>query len=209
VHVTAAGDAAWSVLLKGKLETTIIASIEERDTERRERLDRQSEEARVDWSVARDHRRPPALTYSHGAPGCHGAGVWAWSPDRTEALAIRDRQSQESPDRKSLVTPQTLNIAANANLLEVIVRVYERPLRDPFCNDVRNPLEAENQFEVWRAAQGTVSIELSPLRGQRGDAPRSRATIRIDGAELVNADGVRVRQARPIRFTAIVSAPNQ
>jgi hypothetical protein len=85
--------------------------------------------------------------------------------------------------------------------LEVVVHVYERPLRSwPFCTDVG----MSEMTEAWRATRGTVAVELS-APGIRGREPNLyRATIRIVGAEFVNSSGVRVKQVRPITLTAIV-----
>jgi hypothetical protein len=58
--------------------------------------------------------------------------------------------------------------------------------------------------QIWTAATGIVTVELS-APGVRAQAPETyRATIRIVDAEFVSASGIRVRQLRPIVLTAIL-----
>jgi hypothetical protein len=71
----------------------------------------------------------------------------------------------------------------------------------PFCTDVGMPGLVE---DVWRPTRGTVTIQLSPA-GLPVRAPgRSRAPIRISGAQFVSPAGVRVDQTQPVTLTAIV-----
>jgi hypothetical protein len=99
--------------------------------------------------------------------------------------------------------PKTFDLAAARNGLEVAVQVNELPIgREPFCTDVHG-LEA-NGHEVWRAIGGRVTIELSEPGVRVARPGLYSATIRIEGAEFVNALGARVRQARPITLVALV-----
>jgi hypothetical protein len=123
--------------------------------------------------------------------------LFGWSGDCTEAIAVR-------ADKALLqlsTTPRTFDVALQNSGLDLVLHVYERPVRSwPFCSDVGQVLHEE----TWRATRGDVTIELSPP-GIRARAPfLYRATIRIVGAEFVNASGVRVTLQQAITLTAIV-----
>jgi hypothetical protein len=61
----------------------------------------------------------------------------------------------------------------------------------------------DGRQETWTAVGGTASFHLSPP-GVRSRQPNLyRVTIGIDGAEFVNAAGVRVRPSRQIRLVAL------
>ena len=96
----------------------------------------------------------------------------------------------------------TFDLATPTAGLDVRLHVYERAMQSwPFCTDVGMSGLVE---EVWRPTRGTVTIQLSP-GGFPVRAPhRSRATIRISGAQFVSPAGVRVDQTQPITLTAIV-----
>ena len=191
------GDAEWAVVTEQTQQSEVIAT----DTERREALEqasaRKAAEARVDWKRVRDAHRAPTLIYAD-AEGCANVFVYGRSADRTEAITIR-----ADKDLLGLTTaPRTFDLASQHNNLEVLVHVYERPVRNwQFCTDSGG---SEGPPETWRATRGTVTIELSPP-GVRAAMPSAyRATIRIVGAEFVNAAGVRVKQVQPITLSAIV-----
>ena len=152
----------------------------------------------MDWTRVRDAARTPALTYSDG-DGCGNAFLYAWSDDRTEAITVRfDKNRLEFS-----TTPRTLDAAVQKTDLEVVVHVFERPLRSwPFCTDVT---VQEGPVETWRAVGGTVTIALS-TPGVRAQPWLYRATIHIVGAEFVSATGLRVRQTQPIVLTATVGS---
>jgi hypothetical protein len=98
---------------------------------------------------------------------------------------------------------RTFDLAAQGTDFELLVHVFERAVRSwPFCNDVRSA--NDRPPETWRATGGTVTIELSPLGVLARSPHLYRATIRVVGAEFVNATGGRVRQVRPITLTAFV-----
>jgi hypothetical protein len=80
----------------------------------------------------------------------------------------------------------------------VRVRLTEHPEgRSQFCSDAR----IQTAAEWWRAAKGTVTIAVMP-RGVGGRmTTRYRATLRIEGAEFVSADGARLNQTQPIVLT--------
>jgi hypothetical protein len=197
VRVNEQGHVEWAVLKGPNQRSEVIES----DSERQERSERArtraDAEARVDWTRAKDPRREPALAYSD-ADGCANTVVYGWSDDRSEVIEIR-----ADKDRLGLSTgPRTFDVASQRADLVVLVHVYERPVRRwPFCTDVVDPRAPE---ETWRVTRGTVTIELSAP----GVVPRApflyRATIRIVGAEVVSATGVRVRQMQPITLSAIV-----
>jgi hypothetical protein len=95
--------------------------------------------------------------------------------------------------------PQTFDLGVQRVGLEVTVHVYERPLREwPFCTDIHVPTGPE---ETWRAVAGSVSIQLA--NGLR-DSARALATVRINQAQFVRNDGLRVTQVLPITLTAVV-----
>jgi hypothetical protein len=197
VQVNDHGDAEWAVRVGPHPRTEVIEPDAERQEARQLTLARRAADARVDWTRVRDIYRAPALTYTD-ANGCENAFVYGWSDDRTEAIAVR-------ADRDLLqlsTTAKTFDVATQRSGLEIVLHLYQRPLRDwPFCTDVGRPAMPE---ETWRATRGTVTVELS-APGVRARAPfLYRATIRIVGAEFINGSGVRVQSVQPITLTALV-----
>jgi hypothetical protein len=197
LRVNDRGDPEWAVLSGPDQRSEVIES----DAERREKAEQtregQADEARVEWKRRSDTRRAPTLIYAD-ADGCANVFMYGWSGDRTEAIAIR-----ADKDLLGLSTaPRMFDLASQQPGLDLLVHVYEQPVRSwPFCTDAGSPHASE---ETWRATRGTVTIELSP-RGVRARSPFAyRATIRIVGAEFVNAAGVRVKQVQPITLSAIV-----
>jgi len=78
----------------------------------------------------------------------------------------------------------------------VTVLVRDKADSEEFCSDAHvGPRPA---IEPWRATKGTLTMSVSPGDGQPRSRKVYRATIRIDGAEFVNNDGVRVVQSQPI-----------
>jgi hypothetical protein len=196
VRVNLSGDAEWAVLSGPRKRIEVIESDAVRQEEKQQKLADAAADARVDWKLERDVRRTPALTYVDGK-GCGNVFVYGWSDDRTEGISVRADQIQ----LQLSTTAQTFNIATQAGL-EVVVHLYERPLRSwPFCTDVGM---SGVSTEAWRATAGTVTIELSAPGISVRQPNLYRATIRIIGAEFVNSSGVRVRQVRPITLTALV-----
>jgi hypothetical protein len=197
LRVNDAGNAEWTVMSGPNRRSEVIES----EAERQERLTRervrQAAEKRVDWTRRSDPRRPPTLTYAD-ADGCGNVFVYGWSDDRAEVIAVRANK-----DVLGLSTaPRTFDLTSQQPALELLVHVYERPVRSwPFCTDAGVQTPAE---EVWRLVRGTVTIELLPPGVGTRTPYLYRATIQIVGAELVNAAGVRVRQVQPISLTAIV-----
>jgi hypothetical protein len=172
----------------------------ESESERRERTEaariRTDALRRVDWNAVRDTHRTPTLAYTD-AGGCHVAFVVGWTADRAEAITVKaDRDLLQLSS-----TAQTFDLTVPRIGLEVMVHVFERAQDSgPFCTDIGPMNDAAP--EVWRAAGGTVTVTLSTVATD--DAPSSRATVRIVGAEFVRGDGVRVKQTAPIVLTAAV-----
>jgi hypothetical protein len=199
LRVNENGDPEWAILSGPNQRSGVIESEAERQEVRQRTLTRQAAESRVDWKRVRDVHRAPSLAYSD-ADGCGNAFAFGWSADRTEVLAARaDVRLLELS-----TTARTFDIAAIKSGLELVVHVYERPMRSwPFCTDVGM---SGLQDETWRAARGSVTIELS-RSGVRVNQPHLyRVTIRIDGAEFVNAAGVRIRQVQPITLSALAGS---
>lgn len=196
VRVGENGNAEWAVLAGPRKRTEAIESDAVRQEEKQQKLKRAADDARVNWKLERDVHRAPALTYID-SNGCGNVFLYAWSEDRTEAIAVRADKSL----LQLSTTAQTFDIASTQTGLEVVVYLYERPLSSlPFCTDVIT----SGTTEAWRATGGTVTIELS-APGVRVRQPNLyRATIRINGAEFVNGSGVRIRQVQPITLTALV-----
>jgi hypothetical protein len=197
LRVTDAGDAEWAVLTGSSPRSEIIEpDAERRETRERSRA-RQEPTGRVDWTRAPDASRTPALNCSD-ADGCGNVSVYGWSADRTEAITLR-------ADKNALqlsTAARTFDLASQGIDFELLVHVFGRAVRSwPFCTDVRF---LESPPETWRATDGTVTIELSPPGVVARSPHLYRATIRIAGAEFVNATGGRVRQVRPITLSAIV-----
>jgi hypothetical protein len=192
------GDAEWAVLAGPHPRTAIIESEAERQEVRQLALARRAADARVDWTRIEDIQRAPELAYAN-ADGCAHVFVYGWSDDRMEAITVR---ADKGPLQLSTM-PKTFDIAAQSGGLELVLHVYERPVRSwPFCTDVRTLPEAPE--ETWRATRGVVTIELSPP-GVRAAVPfEYRATIRIVGAEFINGFGSAPKQGQPITLTAIV-----
>jgi hypothetical protein len=198
VQVTDTGDAEWAVRTGSNPRSELIETEAERQETSRQNSARQAADSEVDWTRAPDPYRPPGLNYSD-ADGCGDLFVYGWSADRTEAITMR-----ADKDVLQLSTAaRTFDLAAQGTDFELLVHVFERAVRSwPFCNDVRSA--NDRPPETWRATGGTVTIELSPLGVLARSPHLYRATIRVVGAEFVNATGGRVRQVRPITLTAFV-----
>jgi hypothetical protein len=150
VRVDDNGNAEWAVLAGPRKRTEAIESDAVRQEEKQQKLALAAAEARVDWKLERDVRRTPALTYVGGS-GCGNVFLYGWSDDRTEVIAV-------SADKSLLqlsTTARTFDIVSAQTGLEVVVHLYERPLRSwSFCGDVGSGMPTE----VWRATRGTVTI---------------------------------------------------
>jgi hypothetical protein len=197
LRVNDGGDPEWAVLSTANPRSAVIPSEADRLAQRERERARSEAEARVDWNRVVDIRRTPSLSYAD-AGGCGHVFVYGSSEDRTEIITV-------SADKVLLqlsTLPQTFDLATQLNGLEVIVHVYERPARPEFCNDLHRPGAAVAE-ETWRATRGTITIELT-APGVGTGSFTYRATVRIVGAEFVNASGTRVRQERPITLSAIV-----
>jgi hypothetical protein len=198
LEVNADGDPEWSVVSGPTPRSGVVesdADRQEKQARRAQELARQAAAAQVDWTRERDVRRAPLLTYAD-ADGCADVFVYGWGSDRDESIAVH-------ADRRRLqlsTTPQTFDLAQPIEGLDVVVHMYERPLRSwPFCTDVGRGLTEE----LWRPLRGTVTIQLLP--GVRKQPPSQyRAVIRLAGAEFVSPTGARVRQVQPIVLTAMV-----
>ena len=197
IRLNDAGTAEWVVLNGSNERRALIES----DAERRERVEqaraRSDAEARVDWARRADPQRAPAFMYSN-PDGCGHVFLVGWSADRMEAITIHADKARL--DLSS--TPKTFNIASEQDALDVLVHVYERPVRSsPFCTDVGTDLGPN---ETWRAIAGTVTITLS-APGVSVQSPFAyRATLQIISAEFVSPTGIRVKLAQPITLQALV-----
>jgi hypothetical protein len=197
LRVNDRGDAEWAVLSGKNPRAEAIESEAERQATIEQRRARQAAEAKVDWTRVSDTHRAPTMTYAD-AEGCGNVFLYGWSVDRSEVITVRANK-----DVLGLSTaPRSFDIASQGGNLELVVHTYQRPLRSfPFCTDAPGGTGPE---ETWRAARGTVTIELSPP-GVLANAPQAyRATVHIVGAEFVSATGVRVRQTQAITLSAIV-----
>lgn len=193
VHVNDAGDAEWEVLSGLSPRRELIETDAERQEAEEQRRRRRAAEERIDWDRTSDPSRTPALTYAD-ADGCSDLFVYAWSDDRTEAITVRARKHA----LQLSAGVQTFDLALQPAGLEVAVQVFKQAARSSgVCRDLSGG-------ETWTPTSGTVSIELTPPGVRRREPDRYMATIRIVGAEFVNATGVRVRQTRPITLTAVV-----
>jgi hypothetical protein len=199
LRVNADGDAEWEVTSGLNPRAEVIESEAERKEVAEQVRRRASAEAKVDWKSERDVARPPSLTYVD-AEGCGHLFLYGWSADFAEAITVR-------ADRNLLqlsTTPRTFDLAVQRTDLEVIVRLFEHPKRQPFCTDVI--IRDGRPEAAWTAVGGIVTIELSPP-GVRARQPYLyRAAIRIVGAEFVGPTGARVRQTQPITLTAVVGS---
>jgi hypothetical protein len=198
LRVNDGGDPEWAVLDSANPRSAVIPSEADRLAERERDRARSEAEARVDWNRVLDVHRTPTLNYAADANGCGHVFLFGWSEDRTEFITVR--ADKEVLQLSTL--SQTFDAAVQQSGLEVMLHVYERPARPPFCTDIVMPGAVAE--ETWRATRGTITIELT-APGVRTPSPFTyRATVRIVGAEFVNPSGTRVRQERPITLTAIV-----
>jgi hypothetical protein len=201
LRVNDAGDAEFSVLAGAASQTTVIESDAEREEWKRlsaQQARARQDAARADPKRVLDVHRRPSLAYSaDAADGCGNAFVYGWTADRAEAISVR-----ADKELLQISAAGTFDLATPTAGLDVRLHVYERAMRSwPFCTDVGMSGLVE---EVWRPTRGTVTVQLSPA-GLPVRAPgRSRATIRISGAQFVSPAGVRVDQTQPITLTAIV-----
>jgi hypothetical protein len=201
LRVNENGDAEYAILAGATRQTAVIET--DGDRQSWKQLAEQDGRARKTISDAEakrllDVRRPPTLTYLAGDnDGCGSIFVYGWTGDRAEAISVRaDKEPLQ------IVSAGTFDLATHRAGLEVQLHIYERAMSSfPFCTDIGMSGLVE---EVWRPTRGTVTIELSPAGLPVRGSGLSRATVRISGAQFVNASGVRVDQTRPITLTAIV-----
>jgi hypothetical protein len=170
------------------------------ESERREIAEqaraRKEGEAKVDWSRVRDITRAPSLAYADG-DGCGHVFVYGWSEDRTEAITIHADRELLAPSE-----PRTFELASRPPGIEVLVHVYDRPVRSwPFCSCVVDPSLAK---ETWTAVAGSITVEPEPRVVGANRASDYRATVRVRGLEIVSSRGIRVKQVQPLALTAIV-----
>jgi hypothetical protein len=197
VRVNADGDAEWAVL-NGPNLSEIIEPPSERAEAIQVRRRREDADAKVDWSRVAQESRPPALNYSDGE-GCADLFVYAWSPDRTEALTVRANKT----NLQLSTTPKSFDLSISSPDLEIAAQVFERPRRSwPFCTDV---FMNNDRWETWRAVGGFATIELSPQGIRRRQQNFYRATVRLTGAEFIGPSGVRIKQSHPITITVGVT----
>jgi hypothetical protein len=197
LRVTDAGDAELAILGGSHRRTVLIETDAERLGATARDAARRAADRRVDWNADRDVRRPPSLAYAD-VRGCRGVFVYGWSEDRMEATTVFAHR-----DGLQLSTrAQTLDALNQPDLLEVQIHVYARPvLNSPFCTDVGSQMPSE---EIWRVRGGRVTISLSPVAARVPTPATDTATIRIDGAVLVNSAGTRVSQASPITLITVL-----
>lgn len=194
VVVNDAGEAEW-VVHTGDQRSEFIESEEERIARHEQDRAREAADRAFDWSRRVDASRAPRLAYAD-TEGCANLYVFGRSADRTEVIRVRAERNV----LQLATEPRTFEIGSHAPGLEVTVLVYDRPVGNWGCSDVRDPGPSP---EPWTAVAGTVSVQL--LTGQLRRQPGMyRATVQIVGAEFVNATGGRVRQTQPIVFTAVI-----
>jgi hypothetical protein len=192
VHVNDAGDAEWEVLSGFSPRRELLETGAERQEAEEQERRRRAAEERIDRNRTSDPNRTPALTYAD-ADGCGDVFVYAWADDGTEAINVHARK-----DALQLSAGvQTFDLALQPAGLDVAVHVLETARSWGVCRDISGG-------ETWTPTNGTVSVELSPPGVRPREPHRYRATIRIVGAEFVNATGVRIRQNHPITLTAAV-----
>jgi hypothetical protein len=195
IGVNNRGDAEWEVLGSHPQRDVIETDAERREVSELSRL-RRDADARVDWTGTRNVHDAPILTYSD-ADGCGNFFVYGWSEDRTEAITVHADRVLTALS----TSPQTFDLRVQPGL-DVEVHVAESPEDWPFCTDLIVP--NEKRRETWRAVSGTVTIELSPPRIRVHLPLAYRAGIWITGAEFISTTGVRIKQVKPIKLTAIV-----
>lgn len=205
LRVNADGDAEWAVLSgpdkghEGVIETDAERRAAKEQERKRQEQAKAREEAdrRIDWTRRLDAHRPPNFAYPQ-MEGCGAIFLAASSEDRTEAISV-------NADRMLLdlsTAPRTFDLATMPNGLDVKLHIYDRPVRQKmFCTDVRELPGPEE--ETWRAVAGFATIELGAPVNRRQAWPYP-ATVRITGAEFVNAGGGRVRQTQPLTLSALV-----
>jgi hypothetical protein len=194
LRVTNAGEAEWVLRGNTAERSDVIPTEAERVAAAREASERKARDARVDWNLQQDRYRIPTLQYRE-PDGCGMATVAASSDDRAEWITVRvETNPKESPPPR-----RTFDLSRDPASVSVLLHVYERATREPQeCTDVG--LGDSNRPELWRALAGTLIIEVSSIGS--GSNRKSRATIRIEGAEFVSSTGQHVRQTAPIIFTA-------
>jgi len=125
--------------------------------------------------------------------------IFGESADRSEAITIISNAGLLK-DLASGVG--AFDLATRAGGFEVMVHVKDKADRSGFCSDA-GPRPAS---DLWRATKGTLTLTEPPGDGQPRARKVYRAAIRIDGAEFVNNDGVRVVQSQPIVLVLAVIA---
>jgi len=194
LKANAQGRPAYTIRSEAAAKTVLIETLtEKRDLRAREDA-RKAADARVDWKAEQDPARVPKMQYVDAA-GCQLPFVWAWTGDRAEALTLRhDRASDQRFTGGSFAIGQSGGV-------QVAIHVYQRAVRDPFCDDTASGQPSET---LWHAVSGTVTVEFSPP-GVVARQPDARyATFRITGAEFVSTTGARVRPSSPIAFTTLI-----
>ena len=202
VRTNIEGGTEWVILEGPQAGAHPIESLEERREVRETSAARDAALKNVDWKRRVDARRLPSLTYT-ASDGCSSVFVYAFTQDRAEAISLR-------ADRAALqlsTTARSFDLARHPDAITLNVSVYSQPLRQVplFCSDVGGT-PSDLVTEVWRAVAGTVTIELSKPGIRAKEPALYRATIRIEGAELIDSSGRRHRQTTPIVLSAIVGA---
>ncbi len=192
------GNVEWSPLVGSNRATAVIETEADRADQEQERLrarDRAAAKARIDSTRSFDLHRRPALAYE-GAGWCMGT-IIGESADRAETITIRSEIGLK--DFASRAGP--FDLSTRNGGFEVTVLVRDKADREEFCSDAYvGPRPA---IEPWRATKGTLTMFVPPGDGQPRSRKVYRATIRIDGAEFVNNDGVRVVQSQPIVLAVV------
>lgn len=191
------GNVEFALLTGPNRATTVIETEADRadqEEERRHARARAAADAAIDSTRSVDLHRRPALAYADTGT-CMGA-IIGESADRTETITVL---SEVGP--KALVPKNgVFDLATRPGGFEVTVHVKDRADPKGVCSDA-GPRPATEQ---WRATKGTLTLSVPPGDGQLRARKVYRSTIRIDGAEFVNNDGVRVVQSQPILLTVAV-----
>jgi len=192
------GNVEWSPLVGPNRATTVIETEADRadqEEERQRARTRTAAKARIDSTRTADLHRRPAWTYVDA--GACMRTIIGESADRMETITVlSDVELRDYPLRTGV-----FDLATRAGGFEVTVLVRDKADREEFCSDAY--VDPRPAIEPWRATKGTLTMSVPPGDGQPRSRKVFRATIRIDGAEFVNSDGVRVVQSQPIVLAVV------
>jgi hypothetical protein len=196
------GNAQWAVLKGPHAGTARIESDDERREQRETRQARDAALKAVDWNRRSDVDHQPTMTYVD-SEGCGYFQLVGWTANRDEAIVLRANAEELSLSAQAV----TYDLARYSGGISIEVFVYEAAQGQfDFCSDAKMGRGPDRVGpEVWRAAAGIVTIDVSPSGTALNPRPQ-RATVTLNYVVLGNGAGRTVTISGPVRLSAMIGA---